>query len=87
MTLFAIRGPKDDWDPQALEEEEALGNLAGIDAPLKDEKEIDEEGEPKAVEEETEDEMGEVDELKALDRLEKQLKKEDELNLDEMEEE
>jgi len=71
-------GPKDDsWDSQGLDEAEDLGNLAAIDVSSKDEKELDEEGEPKVVEEVTEEDLEEVDELKALEVQEKLLKKEE----------
>ncbi|MDO8618238.1 MAG: hypothetical protein Q7N87_05135 [Candidatus Uhrbacteria bacterium] len=70
-------GPRDDdWNTQGLDEAEDLGNLAAIDVLSKDEKELDDEGEPKVVEEIV-DEEEEVDGLKALDRLEKQIKREE----------
>ncbi len=75
---FMTYGPKDDsWDSQGLDEAEDLGNLAAIDVSSKDEKELDEEGEPKVVEEVTEEDLEEVDELKALEVQEKLLKKEE----------
>ncbi|MDP3793130.1 MAG: hypothetical protein Q8R07_00050 [Candidatus Uhrbacteria bacterium] len=67
---FMTYGPRDDdWNTQGLDEAEDLGNLAAIDVLL-------DEGEPKVVEEII-DEEEEVDGLKALDRLEQQIKREE----------
>ena len=79
-----LKAPSDDWDPQGYRrqdhEEEDLGafgmHLAA--SPTDEENENDEEGaekKPPVVLDEDEAALEGVDELKALDRLEKELKR------------
>jgi len=96
MTAIAINIRTNDWDPEEDQDMEAK-NLAALTAPPTDDDEEEEEPVEKVVEdgdkvvepvvvvveEEPEEEL---DELKALERLEKELK-EDEIPIEETEEE
>lgn len=95
MMYLSLHGPKD-WDDDSFEEENPNMSALAEGLPHGDEDEADKQDEDEAVtgEEETaappeppEDEEEEVDELAALDRLEKAVKEDALSGLDELLEE
>ena len=87
MTTFSFRGPaSDDWNPQGLNEDELEGKKDDATPPVSDDE--DEEKDGAEAEKKEIDvsalEQAEADDLVALDLLDKEMAKEDRLNMDDL---